>query len=173
MVVNDVDTLLPLSFPVLSKVVIDVGTWLFSLLESTIAFEDSLSFQNEILSHSLAACSRDLTVDDEIHPNPGPEHNATRRSTTSTVPKKIARFEDVTVAPSPIFPLPTIQCREQMKTSKVMYKRQTRDRLKKVAPGDLNPPLLLSAAINQMVHRLQDGRRKRQFLKLPFGFITF
>ncbi|KAL0220688.1 hypothetical protein RCL1_000542 [Eukaryota sp. TZLM3-RCL] len=90
-VVYDVDTLLLLSFPVLPKVVYDVGTWFFSFLESPVAFEYSLSFQDEILSESLAACSvnnkfqlllvvffnswkKDLTVDGDIHPNPGPEH---------------------------------------------------------------------------------------------------
>ncbi|KAL0213296.1 hypothetical protein RCL1_006922 [Eukaryota sp. TZLM3-RCL] len=385
-VVYDVDTLLLLSFPVLPKVVYDVGTWFFSFLESPVAFEDSLSFQDEILSESLAASSvnnkfqillvvffnswkKDLTVDGDIHPNPGPEHlysalgsewlndativnflstleslnisyidptvivtllddwnrpshhlktnddtrggggihwsllilvffngspffyflnpwrhynhdnyesyltfkvaeriverlsyvapitclfdfprqsnnsdcgvfvcwyafqatkcyelspnfdlnnflqflnegplnvseflvlleqndidkstslpdmearlesledykSRTRRSTTSNVPKKLARIEDVTVEPSPIFTLPSVQRSEHKKTSKRMYKRQTCNSLKKIAPSDLNPPLLLRTEIKHLVHRLQDGRRKRQFQKLPAPLVS-
>ncbi|KAL0212012.1 hypothetical protein RCL1_005638 [Eukaryota sp. TZLM3-RCL] len=90
-IVNDINTLLLLSFPVLPKVVYDVNTWFFSFLESPVAFEDSLSFQDEIVSESLDASSvnnkfqlllvvffnswkKDLTVDGDIHPNLGPEH---------------------------------------------------------------------------------------------------
>ncbi|KAL0225117.1 hypothetical protein RCL1_003029 [Eukaryota sp. TZLM3-RCL] len=96
----------------------------------------------------------------------------TRRSTTSDVPIKIARVEKVLVEPSPHFALHTVQRSEQMKTSKRMYKRQTRNSLKKVAPSDLNPPLLLRAEIKHLVRRLQDGRRKRHFQKLPAPLVS-
>ncbi|KAL0217093.1 hypothetical protein RCL1_007576 [Eukaryota sp. TZLM3-RCL] len=96
----------------------------------------------------------------------------TRRSTTSNVPIKIARVEKVLVEPSPVFARPTIQSSEQMHTSKRMYKRQTRNSLKKVAPSDLNPPLLLRAEIKHLGQRLQDGRRKRHFQKLPAPLVS-
>ncbi|KAL0212458.1 hypothetical protein RCL1_006084 [Eukaryota sp. TZLM3-RCL] len=53
-----------------------------------------------------------------------------------------------------------------------MYKKQTRNSLKKVAPSDLNPPLLLRAEIKHLVYRLQDGRRKRPFQKLPAPLVS-
>ncbi|KAL0221126.1 hypothetical protein RCL1_000980 [Eukaryota sp. TZLM3-RCL] len=92
----------------------------------------------------------------------------TRRS-TSNVPIKIARVEKVLVEPSPHFALPTVQRSEQMKTSKRMYKRQTHNSLKKVAPSDLNPPLLLRVEIKHLVQRLQDDV---QCLEIPENLPT-